>query len=400
MTLHIPAFERDPRLSRLETEVVSAGEDRGRPFVVLADTVFYPEGGGQPADHGTVGGVGVVDVQKAEGEAAGKEIRHFLDAPAPSGSVTLELDWTRRFDHMQQHTAQHLLTAVADRRFGWHTTAFHLGPHVSDIEVDAPDLRADDLAELEEAVAAEIRAARPVTTRRVTHEEYARLQVRSRGLPAGHTGSVRLVEIEGIDLNTCGGTHCGSTSELEALKLLETEAMRGGTRLFYAAGGRLRRLHGAHHERNAQLRTLLGTSDDTLVAGVEGKLEQLKDAQRAIRALEEELAAAAAALLVAGPGQILVAHWDRRDLPFLQRVAREVARLAPDRVVFLTSGQGEEGAFLLGAGEGATVDLASAGPEVAEVLGGRGGGSAGIFQGKATRLSRRAGAVALLERKR
>ncbi|HKJ02531.1 MAG TPA: alanyl-tRNA editing protein, partial [Longimicrobiales bacterium] len=229
--MDVHAFEREPRLRRLDTEVVSAGEDRGRPFVILADTILYPEGGGQPADGGTVGGVPVVDVRKTAGA-----IRHVLASPAPSGPVTVELDWTRRFDHMQQHTAQHLLTAVADQRFGWPTTAFHLGAHVSDIELGTPGIDAAELAELEEAVAAEIRAARPVTARRVSPEAYAALPVRSRGLPEGHTGDVRLVEIEGIDLNTCGGTHCASTAELEALKLLGTEPVRGGTRLFYAAG--------------------------------------------------------------------------------------------------------------------------------------------------------------------
>lgn len=393
----VPAYERDPLLTRLDTEVVSAGEDQGRPFVVLADTVLYPEGGGQPADHGTVGGVTVVDVQKTAGPGGERVIRHFLAGPAPSGAVAVELDWTRRFDHMQQHTGQHLLTAVADQRFGWRTTAFHLGAHVCDIELDAPDLRAHDLATLEEAVAAEIRTARPVTARRVTADEYAALPVRSRGLPEGHTGDIRLVEIEGTDLNTCGGTHCSSTAELEVLKLLGTEPMRGGTRLFYAAGGRLRRIHGAHHERNAQLRTLLGTADDTLVAGVQAKLEQLKDAQRAIRGLEEELAVLSAERLAARPERVLVAHWEERDLPFLQRVARAVAALAPDRVVFLTCGGGDEGAFLIGAGEGADVDLSAVGKEVAELLGGRGGGSGRVFQGKATRLSKRGEAASLLE---
>jgi len=388
---HIPAYERDPRLTRLETEVVDAGEDQGRPFVALADTVLYPEGGGQPPDHGTVGGVAVVDVQKAEGG-----IRHYLAGPPPSGRVTVELDWARRFDHMQQHTAQHLLTAVADGRFGWHTTAFHLGEHLSDIELDTPGIGPGKLTELEDMVAAEIRAARPVAARRVGPEEYAGLAVRSRGLPEGHTGDIRLVEIQGVDLNTCGGTHVGSTAELEALKLLGTESVRGGTRLFYAAGVRLRRLHAAHHERNAELRGLLGTSDDELVARTASKLEQLKDAERAVRDLEEELAVASAEALSARPGPVVTAHWPRRGLPFLQRVAKETARLAPDRVVLLTSGQGEEGSFLLVAGEEAALDVPVAGRRVAELLGGRGGGSGRIFQGKASKLSRRAEAATLL----
>ncbi len=368
------------------------GEQEGRPFVVLADTLLFPEGGGQPSDRGTVGDVPVVDVRKVDGV-----IRHFLAGPPPSGRVSVALDWARRFDHMQQHTAQHLLTAVADQRFGWHTTAFHLGERTSDIELDTADLDAPRVAELEEAVAAEIRAARPVTARRVSPEEYAGLPVRSRGLPEGHHGDVRLVEIEGIDLNTCGGTHCASTAEIEALKLLGTESMRGGTRLHWAAGRRLRELHDVHHRRNARLREVLGTSDEALLARLEAKLLRLKDAERALRGLHEELADASAAALASGPGRLLVAHWSERDLPFLQRVAREVGRRAPDRVVFLTAGEGEEGAFLLAAGEEAGLDVAEAGRRVAELLEGRGGGSGRVFQGKAARLSRRADAARAIE---
>jgi len=389
------AYERDPRLTRLETEVVSSGDEGGHPFVVLADTVLYPEGGGQPADRGTVEGVSVLDVQKVDGA-----IRHALAGAAPRGRVSVALDWTRRFDHMQQHTGQHLLTAMADRGFGWHTTAFHMGERVCDIEVDASHVEVGQLAELEEAVAAEIRAARPVTFRRVSPEEYAATDaaVRSRGLPEGHLGDIRLVDIEGIDLNTCGGTHCSSTAEIEALKVLGSERMRGGTRIAWVAGGRLRRLHEAHHRRNAELRELLGASDDELVARVGLKLEQLKVAERSLRALEETLAVASAVALLADPDPVLVAHWPERDLPFLQRVAREVGTLAPDRAILVTAGEGEQGAFLVAAGEAAHMDVSAVGPKVAELLEGRGGGSGRIFQGKAGRLSRREEAVELLRK--
>ncbi len=225
-------YEREPGRREAEAEVVAAGEQGGRPFVVLSDTLFYPEGGGQPADRGTIAGVAVLDVQRAGGT-----IRHLLERPIAPGSVRLALDWERRFDHMQQHTAQHLLSALAEDRFGWKTTAFHLGPAVSDIELAVPALAEETREALEEAVAAEIRAARPVRPRRVTREEFERLEaVRTRGLPDGHAGEVRLVEIEGVDLNTCGGTHLASTAEIEALHLLASEPMRGGTRLHFAAG--------------------------------------------------------------------------------------------------------------------------------------------------------------------
>jgi len=387
----IQAYEREPFLRSLETDVVRTGEERGRPFVVLAETILYPEGGGQPADRGSIEGVPVEAVRTAEGE-----VRHYLAGAAPTGRVLVEVDWPRRFDHMQQHTGQHLLTAMAEQRFGWHTTAFHLGEQLSDIELDTPKIAPDQIAQLEDAVAAEVRAARPVMARRVSPEEYAALPVRTRGLPEDFAGDIRLVEIDGIDLNTCGGTHVRSTAEIEGVKLLGTEGMRGGTRLFYVAGTRLRRLLGAHHERSAKLRQLVGTSDEELPSGVSAKLDQLKEAQRAVKGLEEELAVACARALAAGPDPVVHAHWAERDLPFLQRVAREVGRLAPARVALLTAGEGDQGAFVLCAGEGATIDMAAAGRKVAEILGGRGGGSGRIFQGKATALSKRTDALVWL----
>ncbi|MBK9966059.1 MAG: alanyl-tRNA editing protein [Holophagales bacterium] len=247
------AFEREPYLTELSVRVAETGIENGQPWAVLDDTVLYPEGGGQPADRGLLGGVPVLDVQVVDGA-----IRHLLASPVSEGPFELQLDWNRRFDHMQQHTAQHLLTAVAADRLGWETTAFHLGPETCDVELAVASVGAGDLLRLEDEVAAEIRAARPVTQRRVRPDEMGSLPVRSRGLPEGHEGDVRLVEIEGIDLNTCGGTHLRATSEIEALKLLGTEKLRGGTRLFFVAGGRIRRRLGGHEERSGRLRVLLG----------------------------------------------------------------------------------------------------------------------------------------------
>ena len=142
--MRLTAYHRDCYLTELDTVVVGAGEEDGRPYAVLEDTIFYPEGGGQPADRGLLGGAEILDVQKI-----GDEIRHYLSHAAERGPVRLELDWRRRWDHMQQHTAQHVLTAVALQQFDWRTTAFHLGPAVSDIELDVPRLSGDDLVRLE-----------------------------------------------------------------------------------------------------------------------------------------------------------------------------------------------------------------------------------------------------------
>src|SRR5664279_1108977 len=144
-----PAYEREPYRTALETSILEAGDDGGRPYAVLDDTIFYPEGGGQPGDHGLLNGIDVIDVQKTGGK-----LLHYLASPVAPGPARIQLDWVRRFDHMQQHTGQHLLSAVAQDRFSWQTTAFHLGPEVCDIELDARSLSVADREAREEAVAA------------------------------------------------------------------------------------------------------------------------------------------------------------------------------------------------------------------------------------------------------
>ncbi|MEM1182377.1 MAG: alanyl-tRNA editing protein, partial [Acidobacteriota bacterium] len=276
-----PAYHLDPYLTSLDVEVLSLHEldDVDPPvplrYALLSDTVCYPEGGGQPADRGELGGARIVDVQKGP-----DGLRHFFEGELDLGPATLQLDWGRRFDHMQQHTAQHLLTAVAADRFGWPTTSFHLNPEVCDIEVDAHGLTNKDLRELEEAVAREILADRPIRSRSVEPAQLESLNVRSRGLPEGHRGAVRLIDIDGVDLAACGGTHLSSTAEVGALALLGVESMRGGLRLRWVAGDRVRRRLTAHESRNAELRSLLGAADRDLAATVEGKLQQLKQQNR------------------------------------------------------------------------------------------------------------------------
>jgi Ser-tRNA(Ala) deacylase AlaX len=385
------AYHHDCYLTELETKVVTIGEEDGSPYAVLADTLFYPEGGGQPADHGHLGDAEVLDVQKR-----GEEIRHFLSHQVAEGSVRLELHWPRRWDHMQQHTGQHVLTAVALRDFHWRTTAFHLGVEWSDIELDAPNLDRADLDRLEEAVAKEIRAARPVSYRTAEVGDFERLDVRSRLLPEGFEGTVRLVDIEGLDLNTCGGTHCRSTAEIGLLCLLGTEPMRGGTRVFFVAGDRVRRRMAAHEDRNLQLRSLLDTGDEELSEVVSLRLDREKGLARTVRRLSEELADVAAVTLCAEGSPLLEAHWSDRDMAFLQRVGRSIAETAPDRRALLSSECDDGAIFLVVAGESSGVSLEEIGPKIAKTLGGRGGGRGTVFQGKAESLANRDEALQIL----
>jgi Ser-tRNA(Ala) deacylase AlaX len=388
-----PAYHRDCYLTELETDVIEVGDEQGRPFAILADTIFYPEGGGQPADRGRLGAAAVVEVTKR-----GEVIRHFISEPVRTGPVRLELDWPRRWDHMQQHTGQHMLTAVALRDFGWRTTAFHMGTDWSDIELDVPTLDRDDLNLLEDGVAAEIRAARPVSYRLAEVADFERLGVRSRLLPEGFEGPVRLVDIEGLDLNTCGGTHCRSTAEVGVLCLLGTEPMRGGTRVFFAAGDRVRRRMAVHEDRNLKLRSLLDTADDQLPEVVALRLEREKELARSARRLSEELAEVTAKSLCAGESGVIDAHWPDRDMAFIRKVGRTITEIAPERRGLLTVDDSDGAQFLVVAGAASGMQLDTIGPRIAEMLEGRGGGRGEIFQGKAGSLANRGAVLDLLRR--
>jgi alanyl-tRNA synthetase len=195
---------------------------------------------------------------------------------------------------------------------------------------------------------------------------------------------VRLLDIAGVDLNTCGGTHVANTSEIQAIKLTGTEPMRGGTRLFYLAGGRvLRRLELAlARERDLTQRLSCGPEDHP--AAVERLLDEAREQRRDRRALLQELAVHLGQSLIAEPG-VASLHRSDGEMEFLHAIALAVREQQPDKWALLTGGE-RAGVFIL---LGPADSVASMGPFVADLLEGRGGGAKGIFQGKASRLDRR-----------
>lgn len=380
------SFHADAYRRSLETEVRACREVEGVFEVVLADSVLRPEGGGQPADAGQVDGQPVLGLRATDQG----EVSHRL-ASAVQGRVRVELDWARRFDHMQQHTAQHLVTAIAGRSLGWRTTAFHLGVEHSDLEFDVPTLADADLARLLAEVNAAVRQARPVTSRWVDQAEYDRLEVRSRLLPEGLTGPYRLVDIQGLDLNTCGGTHVANTAEVQAVAFAGTESLRGGTRLFYLAGGRVLSRVTDNLARERELNRILSCGPAEHAGSVERIQQEQRRSNQRVRALVAELAERLGAELAARPAPASL-HRPDDDMAFLQATARAMLAVRPDAVALLTAGQ-SDGVFVLA---GPAELVAAKGPAVAEALEGRGGGKAELFQGKAGRIGRRDRALAIL----
>ena len=282
----------DPYLRQFDARVVRRLEVDGRPAVVLERTAFYPEGGGQPGDLGDLNGVAVVDMQpSAEGPL------HILQGELAADEVHGRIDWTRRFDHMQQHTGQHILSQAFIQTLGAETVSFHLGAEASTIDLDRADLPAEGLAAAEALANRVVSENRPVRCRFVDAEELAALPLRR---PPAVEGAVRVVEIADFDCSACGGTHLRSTAEVGLIKITRAEHHRGGTtRVTFLCGGRAL----ADYERKHRLlQALVGhftIGEEELLEAAQRLTEEVREARRALRVAREALVAAEAGRLYA-----------------------------------------------------------------------------------------------------
>jgi alanyl-tRNA synthetase len=289
-------YYTDPGCRTFDAVVHRAFEYEGHPAVTLDRTAFYPSSGGQPFDTGRLGASGVVETVDADGD-----IVHVLSAGLTAGvTVTGEIDWARRFDHMQQHTGQHLLSAAFDRLFDNRTVGFHMGADVSTIDL----VREAAPAEVERSVDEANRIVwedRPVMIRLVSQTEATNLSLRKE---SGREGTLRLIEVSGFDLSACGGTHVERTGAIGVIAALSTERLRGGARLTFACGARaLRALRTFRNTVAGSVRTLSVLADD-LPAAVERVQAESKDLGKQVKGLREKLAAHEGAALVAGAPQI------------------------------------------------------------------------------------------------
>jgi alanyl-tRNA synthetase len=270
-------------------KVVTAPD--GRPAVVLDRTAFYPTSGGQPFDTGTLGAAPVVDVIDQEDGT----ILHVVEAAVERGPILGRIDWGRRFDHMQQHTGQHVLSAAFDRLLGVRTVSFHLGAGSSTIDL-ARDLPSDEIDRAEDDANRIVWANRPVRISFADAAAAARLPLRKE--PA-RDGLLRLIEVEGFDLSACGGTHVERTGEVGIIAVGTTERFRGGTRVEFFCGGRALRSHRRLRDVASAGSKLLSIASSDLPAAIERLQAEAREMKREAKDLRSRLALHEAAALAA-----------------------------------------------------------------------------------------------------
>jgi alanyl-tRNA synthetase len=377
-------YYTDSYTSRFQARIIERTELDGHPAVVLDGTYFYPTGGGQPNDTGTMNGVAVVDVVS---RPADKAVLHVLAAPVATDQVECALDWPRRFDHMQQHTGQHILTQAFVQTCGAHTVGFHLSADTVTIDLDASSVTPGTLAIAEDLANAIVWEDRPVTARLVSAEEAD--GVRMRRLPDQlTTDGLRVIEVQNFDQTACGGTHVARTGAIGLIKVVRAEKRGDKTRIEFRCGGRALADYRLKNTVINGLTADLTVGIEELRPAVSRLQEQLREAQRGLKATSARLLELDAAELLANAPKTGAVSVVTRVLP--GRDAADLRQLAGlltkgDGVIAILAAPGPERAsFVFARSANLSADMNGLLRRMLGALpGGKGGGQPNLAQGGA-----------------
>jgi len=367
-------YYTNARLDRFTAVVVDSTHDGRR--IVLDRTAFYPTSGGQPHDLGTLGGIAVVDIIDED-----ERIVHCLadSIGVPVGSMVVgQIDTTRRFDHMQQHTGQHLLSGVLTDEFGWPTLSVHFGDDTNTVDVACDDFDPTVLAAIEHRANALV-----VQNRRVTISFEDGAEATELRKPSDREGELRIVTIDGIDRSACGGTHVDSTGEIGVILLRRAERTKGNTRIEFVCGHRAVSRARLDAELLTKAARTLSAAPHDLPGLVEQQLHRLTEGERERKRLSGELARyQAAAMWTAripdsdGVRRIVVST--AGAVKESESLAQHLAALGGSAVLVINPAVG---GMLMATAEDTGIDAGQRLRTAVQAVGGRGGGSPRLAQG-------------------
>jgi alanyl-tRNA synthetase len=370
-------YYTDSYLTSFEANVTSCTPKGDRFEVLLDTTAFYPSSGGQPFDQGRLGDANVEDVvDRDDGSVA-----HVTDRPLTVGAtVRGEVAWERRFDHMQQHTGQHVLSAAFDRLFQVRTESFHLGKDSSSIDL-AREVSAKEIRAAEEEANRIVWEDRPVHIRFATADEARSLPLRKE---SPRSGPLRLIEVHEFDLSACGGTHVARTGGIGIIAVGGWERFKGGSRIDFVCGSRALATFREWRDALAATGRFLSVPPQELAAAVEKLQVDSKALQKTIRAQQEQLAVHAAQDLVVRAEDVkgrlvLVEALDGWDAVGLKALATAATTAAPRLTLALFS-RDTPPIAIIAAGRESPGDASATIKALTGRFGGRGGGRRDLAQ--------------------
>jgi alanyl-tRNA synthetase len=380
-------YYRDSFLRDFDSRVIScessqiecAKEESPSWWVTLEQTAFYPTSGGQPHDTGRLGDAAVVDVFEREDGT----VVHVTDRELTPGPVRGSIDWPRRFDHMQQHSGSHVLTAAFLALFDISPVSFHMGKTVSTLDVATSSISAEQLENIERFVNEIIFDDRPIQVRYGTGADLATLGVRKE---SEREGLLRAVEIQGVDIQACGGTHVSHTGQIGMILIRRMKKVRENWRVEFVCGQRARRVARADFALVEDISQRLTCGPDTIHAGITRILNERNAANRFGQRYLTESAALQAQLLLAkeraehaaNPPRTVTGVLADADMEYLRSVATNIIA-EPGMVALL--GSEANGFIVLAKSEGVSGDMTALLREAVKSCGGKGGGTKDFAQG-------------------
>jgi alanyl-tRNA synthetase len=374
-------YYNDSFLREFDARVLACDPDGSRFRIRLDRTAFYPTSGGQPFDSGHLGPAAVLEVLDDETPGS-EEMFHITDEPLALGQVHGVIDWPRRFDHMQQHTTQHMLSAAFIELFHFQTVSFHLGREISSIDLAAPSVVPRHLDEAERRVNEIIFEDRPVSVRYGTEETLAAEGIRKK---VERKGVLRVVEIENFDRQPCGGTHLARTGQAGMLLIRKCERQKQNWRVEFVAGFRALAAARADLSTLRQSAELIGCGMPEVAAMIRKMQEERRGAARDAKKLTARLAELEAVSLVAkaepsreGLRRVLVHISDEASAAYLSILAAKLIS-NPNLQIILASRAAN--AVVFAQSSGLDADMGALLREILIPAGGKGGGSKSFAQG-------------------
>ncbi|TCP31518.1 alanyl-tRNA synthetase [Scopulibacillus darangshiensis] len=394
-------FYTDPYQVRFNTELIQQSHDDNGPFAVLKQTSFYPTGGGQPCDLGSLNGIDVTQVEEIDGE-----IRHYLEKALPETTSSIEgfIDWERRFDHMQQHTGQHILTAAFDELFDIKTIAFHLGKEVVTIDLAIEELTKATAKQAENLANTIVFENRPITTKWIREDELDQYTLRKPPIvfenrpittkwiredeldqytlrkPPAVSENIRLVIIDNFDYNACGGTHPFGTSEAGPIKIIGWERHRQNIRLQFICGKRIIRFFENKQAIVNETRHLLNCGETELPDRVEALISSQKTMEEQLHQASNELMIYEAKVYLQESPFIAKTFKDR-SIKECQELARYIINNNDHAVVLFTNIIDEKLQMICARGDKPDINMNDVVKKALPLINGKGGGKPAFAQG-------------------
>jgi alanyl-tRNA synthetase len=376
-------YLNDSKLKNFKADITDVSKRDGKIYVVLDRTGFYPEGGGQPPDTGAIGDTRVSYVLEED-----STIYHVVDSePSSFKNVDCSIDWQRRFDHMQQHCGQHILSAAFQNLFDASTVGFHLGSEYVTVDIAINSLNLDEASRVESLANDVVFKNLPVKLHYPSAQELSKYKLRK--APSVQE-NIRLVDIEGFDISPCGGTHPGSTGEVGLIKIRKWEKVRDSVRVEFVCGMRALHDYSWKNQYINDIASLLSSKDTDTFDNIKKIVDEHRSANKDMKALKDKLLSYEAAELyndspVISGIHVISRSFTARDFKEISSLANKIAGL--DSSIALLGLKSDKAQAIFTRSSDVDIKINELFKEVLPLINGKGGGSPTSAQGGGSDIS-------------